>query len=103
MLNYDPDGRPEIDPQSLKEATDLGLKMIHVICDEPGAKVGDASGVSFPAFVDFVPQVGDRIGLEDGSSCSVKRVYYKLARMPGKKWVSMLPNVFAVRISKDTE
>jgi hypothetical protein len=96
MLNYDPDGTPQMDPTALAEAQSLGLHPIHVICDEPGAKVGDPAGVSFFAFVSFVPRIGERIKLQDGGICEVERVFYKVT--PTGKFITMFPNVAAIRV-----
>ena len=103
MINYDPDSKPEIDPEAMAEAEQLGLRVIHVICDEAGAKVGDQSGVSFVTFGDFLPRAGDRMQLEDGTVCEVKRVYFKLSRPDGSRLSVLVPNVLATRISPDRE
>jgi hypothetical protein len=103
-INYDPDGRPEITPEMLAEARQYGLQIVHVICDEAGAKVGDATGVSFIALVPSVPNAGDRIMLENGQRCDVKRALYKVRTMrsaEGKaRTIHMFPNVLAVAIGK---
>ena len=58
----------------------LGLIPVNVYCVEPGDDSGDATGVSFTAFVNFIPRAGDRIILEDDTTCEVKRIYYKVAK-----------------------
>ena len=75
---------------------------VHVVCDEPNAPVGDAAGISFIALVPFIPREGDRIGLEDGRTCEVKRVYHKVVarRNPEgqAKSIQLIPNVVAYLI-----
>jgi hypothetical protein len=100
MWTYDPDEIPELDPETLGQAKGLGLHPIHVICDEPNSQVGDHTGVSFVAFSEFLPRVGDSIDLEDGTVCEVRRVYHKLARNPETNYIMLVPNVFAVRIGR---
>ncbi|EDL58259.1 hypothetical protein [Gimesia maris] len=99
MLNYDPDGTPDVNLDALHEAERLGMRPIHVICDEPGAQVGDSGCVSFMAFVHFVPRVGEIIQLEDGTHCRVHKVHYKITNVNG--FISMMPNVDALRISPE--
>ena len=103
MLNYDPDGMAEIDPDVMRRATELGYKAVHVICNEPGAKVGDPTGVSFIAFVDFLPRIGDRIKLEDRTVCEVQRVYFGTARSADGKILTLVPNVSAIRVPKSDQ
>lgn len=105
MLSYDPDAKPEIPAEMIEEGRELGLHPVHFICDEPGAKVGDQTGVSFFALVPFLPSVGDRLRLEDGKTCEVKRVYWKVwGRRDTATNLEALfasPNVVAVLLSKD--
>jgi hypothetical protein len=101
MISYDPDRIPEFDPEATEQAMEWGLHPIQVICDEPGAKVGDPAGVSFFAFARFVPRVGEKITLEDGAVCQVKNVHYKVAPHPGTKVRELMANVSAIRISPD--
>ena len=96
MLNYDPNEKPIVPPEILALAKREGLHPINVICEEPGAKVGDHTGVSFIGFVEFVPRIGDEIQLDDGGYCRVKRVVFKIT---GDSELRMLvPNVAAVRV-----
>jgi hypothetical protein len=78
---------------------ELGLIPIGVHCDEPGAPEGEYEGVSFMAFVNFVPRIGERLVLQDGNTCEVTRVYHKVVSLPGSGMISLMPNVAAVRIS----
>jgi hypothetical protein len=98
MKSYDPDGTPEMDEEAFEEADRLGMRPVFVICDEQKAKVGDISGVSFVCFAYFVPRMGERITLEDGTTCQVARVMYKLARTKSRKVIGLTPNVYAVRL-----
>lgn len=70
---------------------------VNIICNEPSAQVGDPTGVSFIAFVEFLPRPGDRLVLDDGTDCTVQRVHWKTAHIPGSKMVMLVPNVDAVR------
>jgi hypothetical protein len=98
MLSYDPNKVPELDIAACAEAQEIGLHPINIICDEPNAKEGDNTGVSFIAFVNDIPRIGERIKLEDNKTCEVKRVYYKLAHIPLRKVVVLVPNIYAIRI-----
>lgn len=98
MINYDPDKAAELDEETLEEGLRLGLTPVHIICDEANAKVGDPVGVSFYAFVEFVPRIGERIKLEDGTSCQVVMVIHKVSRAPDLKPIRLIPNVVAKRL-----
>src|SRR5687768_7953014 len=98
MISYDPDEKPGIDPEANAEAEKLGMRLIHVICDERGAQVGDAGAVSFMAMSPYLPRPGERIILEDGTTCDVLRVIHKVTRGPLKAPM-LVPNVIAVRAS----
>src|SRR5262249_30078170 len=97
-ISYDPSAVPDFDPQATDEATRLGLTPINVVCDEVGRQPGDQGGVSFTAFVSFVPRIGDRIILQDGTMCEVRRVYHKVAKAPGSTFFTMVANVAAIRV-----
>lgn len=101
-IEYDPDARPQVTEEMLRDAKELGLHPINVICDEQGAKVGDQSGLSFIALVPSVPRQGDRIGLEDGRTCEVQRVYFKVVSRrddTGKiSSIILVPSVYAILI-----
>jgi hypothetical protein len=97
-INYDPDARPNPDPAMIREAARLGRQIVHVLCDEPEAKVGDHTGVSFFAIVSFIPRAGDRIILEDGKVCGVRVVDFKVeSRKAAEGTLTFMdPNVYAV-------
>lgn len=100
MVSYDPDEIPDVSQKAWNEAVAVGLKPVHVICDEPGAVPGDVGGVSFIAFCDFVPRTGDRVTLEDDTVCEVVRIHYKVATSSsGSGMKRMTTNVYAVRVS----
>lgn len=99
MLNYDPDGIPDVDSDAIQRAQEYGMRPIHVTCDEPNAKVGDLGCVSFLAFVHFVPRTGETITLEDGTVCRVHNVHFKVTDIDGFK--SLIPNIDALRVSQD--
>jgi hypothetical protein len=101
MLNYDPDDKPKLDTAMLMEAREFGLHPVNVICDEPDARVGHHGGVSFIAFAAFAPQVGDRIEIQDGKLCEVKRAYYKVSQIGKTAMFSLVPNLYAVRVDGD--
>jgi hypothetical protein len=101
MLNYDPDRVPKFDPETVESARRAGLSQVCVICDEPGAKVGDHIGVSFAAFGTFLPRVGDQIKLQDGELCRVTQVLFKVSGVP--EGVVLFPNVYAVHLPAERE
>lgn len=103
MATYDPDKTPQADLSQLNEAIALGLFSIAVVCDERGAKAGDHTGVSFVVYVNVVPRIGERITLEDGGACEVRRVYYKTVRAGRTGFVTMMPTVYAVRLTADSD
>jgi hypothetical protein len=99
-IQYDPDKFPEVTPEQFRVAGELNLHVVVIHCDEPDAEVGDPAGVSFVTLVPFLPRVGDRIYLEDGSVCEVRGAVFKLVSN-GEIGASFLtPNVKAVRIGK---
>ncbi len=99
-INYDPDKIPELNRQTFLEGRSLGLIPVNVYCVEPGDDSGDATGVSFTAFVNFIPRAGDRIILEDDTTCEVKRIYYKVAKNPGSALITLVPNIQAIRVTQ---
>jgi len=56
----------------------MGMHVVTIICEEPGARVGDYTGVSFLAVLPFVPRIGEDILLQDGKRCKVGRVVHKI-------------------------
>lgn len=98
MMTRDPNDVPEIDMEALEEGKKRRLVPVGVLCDEPNAKVDDEGGVLFIAFVSFIPRIGDTIKLENGTSCRVKAVKYKLVRDPEvPKLLTLMPTVHAIR------
>lgn len=95
-INYDPDGTPELSTEMLQAAQDAGMGVVHVICDEPDAQLGDATGVSFWTMAAFLPRQGDRLHLQNGTVCEVKRTHFKVANREGL--MLLVPNVGAVRM-----
>ena len=99
LVNRDPDGRPEVTPAMARRARDMGYHIVNVMCEEPGAKVGDETGISFLALVPFLPRAGDRIALENGRSCQVVRAYFKVTKTVGADGAAdsilLVPNVLA--------
>lgn len=107
LINFDPDDTPTVTDEMARLAAERGIHPVHVICDEPNAKVGDAGGVSFMALVSFIPRAGDRIVLEDGRRCEVRRVVYKVVtekNAAGKaQCINLVPNVVAVLSEKERQ
>lgn len=102
LINYDPDGKPEITREMTQLATALRMHIVHVICDEPAGEEGEEgdpawAGVSFAAVMPFLPRVGDEIRLEDGKTCRVERVIYRVFTRDG--CVCANPNVYAVLLA----
>ena len=93
MPSYDAHDKPKIDPQALAEGKRLGLIPIQVVCDERTAKVGDIGGVSFFAFVKFIPRIGETLLLEDGKTCRVYDVIHKVVTTG--KFTRLIPVVGA--------
>ncbi len=106
LINYDPDETPDITPEFIDECKRQNLHVVSIICDEPGARVGDAEGVSFVAKAAFIPRPGDRIQLQDGRLCDVKSVAFKVVtehNTSGKaKSILLVPNVIAQLTKKTT-
>ncbi|MCH8823212.1 MAG: hypothetical protein IH984_06845 [Planctomycetes bacterium] len=104
FINYDPDAKPEVTKEMLEEAEELRLQLVNVICDEQGAKVGDPDGVTFIALVPFLPRTGDRIELQDGNMCEVKRTYFRVVQSNSDSGqimsIKLHPTVVAHRIKK---
>lgn len=98
MLNYEPDQKPEMTPRALARAIKLHLTPVNIICNEPDAKVGDSTGVSFIAYVDYVPRIGERIVLQDETTCEVRMVYHKVVLEPETQMISAMINIAAVRL-----
>lgn len=94
MLNYDPDATSQVSPEEFERGLALGFHPINVICDEPDAKYGDHTGVSFIAFGPFVPRVGDQIKIQDGKLCTVTKVCFNV--LGDDKLKTIVPNVCAV-------
>src|SRR4051812_31451166 len=98
VISYDPDKHPELSNDAVKDAESLNMQIVNVICDEPGAKVGDNTGVAFLSITPFVPRIGERIKLEDGTMCEVKMVFHRVSRLPDTKTTALVPTVLAVRL-----
>jgi hypothetical protein len=98
-MNYDPDGTPEITPDLHRLARELRMHIVNVVCDVPGAKVGDPEGVSFAALTPHLPRVGEMIELEDGNICEVREVYHKVVSQDFG-CITLFANVGAVRVKK---
>ena len=103
MLNYDPDGLPNLDPKAMERARELGLTPVHIICDEPGAQVDDDDAVSFFGFVAFMPRQGEVVELDDGKKCRVKHVIHRTVTAKAFDGVMLVPNILAVRIDNLNE
>ncbi|MCK6465848.1 MAG: hypothetical protein L6Q93_13555 [Phycisphaerae bacterium] len=99
LINHDPDGKPQLTDELRLDAKELGLHVVHVVCAEPDAKVSDEHGVSYFALAPSVPTIGDRIMLENGRTCEVRRVYWKTVSShdsAGKvRSILLIPNVYA--------
>jgi hypothetical protein len=76
MISREPDKAPDFDEHAARVAMSLGYKPVSITCNEPGAKVGDATGIHFIAFLSHTPRVGELIELEDGTLCEVADVAY---------------------------
>jgi len=95
-INYDPDKAPKIPDEMIQKARELGLYVVHIICDEQWAETTDLRGVTFMAMTPMLPRQGDRIGLEDGKFCDVLRIDFSVHEIDGQK--ALFPNVYAMLI-----
>lgn len=99
LITHDPDERPELTPELLERARRLGASPVNIICDEPGAKVGDPGGVTFLSLAWFIPRVGDRIELEGGKICEVKQILFAVSKVVGAEGeaeaILLMPNIVA--------
>ena len=99
LVNRDPDRVPKATEAMIRWAKETNQQLVHVICDEPGAVVGDQVGINFFAIVPFLPRSGDRITLENGRVCEVKLTLFSVARLPdpasGSEVIALIPNVVA--------
>lgn len=100
-LNRDPNGMPELPPEMMEAAKELGLQLVHVFCDENGPVEEGFTGVSFFAMTSFVPRVGDRIHLHDGKKVDVLRVHFDI--VPFGRWQSLFPTVYAQLVEPNKE
>ncbi len=97
MHTHNPDKVPEIDHETLMRGIEMGLRPLKVVCFEPRNPADqDSGGAQFTTFVHFVPRIGERITLENGAVCEVRRIYHKIMREPGDKMTSLVPTVVAV-------
>jgi len=74
-INYNPDNKPEITTEMIDLAKKLNLQLVHIVCDEEHAQVGDVAGLSFITMTPFLPRPGDQIILEDGRTYQIKQIY----------------------------
>lgn len=102
MQNYDPDRTAPLDEAVTREALNLGLVPVHIVCLEQDREAG---GMDFNVFVSgAIPRAGDRIELENGAIVEVVRSYWRLGRVgQGRRVPALMPNVVAKRISPDSE
>lgn len=99
-INYDPDQIPALDAETMSEGLQNGLTPVNIICDEPGAKAQDQNGVSFAAFLNFLPRSGERIVLQDGTTCEVRRIYHRVVKRPGSDLIVLVPTILATRLTE---
>lgn len=104
-LSRDPDRTPEIPASMFREAEALGFRIVNIVCDEHGAKPGDAGALNFAAMVPELPRAGERITLEDGRACEVNRIYWKTVARRGKdghvESIALMPTVVAHLIKSE--
>ena len=95
-ISRDPDGIPEIDMKLIQEAEQGRWQVLHVICDEEEAEVGDESGLAFWALAPFIPRSGERIRLQDKTFCVVADVIWRTVKRKTGSFL-LVPTVYAVR------
>jgi len=104
MIEYDPDKKAEVTAEIVKAAERYRLHIINVLCDPPGAKIEDQTGVAFISLSPFLPRPGDKIDLEDGRVCKVKGVSFQVVTERDSKgkarFCALVPNVYAIALRK---
>ncbi len=73
-FNYDPEALTPMPEGLMEQAEKEGLRVVHINCDEPGAKREDQVGVGFWTAIVFLPRIGELIELEDGGKFRVVKV-----------------------------
>jgi hypothetical protein len=96
LINRDPDGRAGHTPEMIALAKELGVRPVNVICvDESGEEC-----MTFFAWADFMPRIGEEIISEDRKCFRVTGVRHSVTHLEeGGKTIAfgMLANVFAVQ------
>jgi|WetSurMetagenome_2_1015567.scaffolds.fasta_scaffold246952_2 hypothetical protein len=107
LINYDPDGIPNITNEMLEYAKRFNLHPVVICCDESNSQVGDSNGVSFATLVSFIPRQGERIILENGRTCEVRRVYYKVVSIKDTQGnaesIILVPNIYAYNVDNKSQ
>lgn len=106
-ISKDPSRAPALPAEYIHDGQQFRLHPVLIHCDGEGAHRDELGSVSFWALVAFVPRVGERIVLENGSGCDVERVLYKVTKVPsrtgGSPVYSLIPNVYAVLVHHPPE
>jgi len=90
----------------LKLAAESEKKLVHVSIDPEGAKVGDITGLSFWALVDFVPRIGETIRTQNKKFCKVVAVFHGVVSdTPAGQTQAfiMVPTVYATMSKAEEE
>jgi hypothetical protein len=106
MISRDPDKTPHMTPELLALAERHDKKVIHVVIDPEGAKVGDNAGLSFLALVDFVPRIGETIRTQNKKYCKVVDVLHGVAPYAPNgetEAFALITNVYAVMSHQEAE
>jgi hypothetical protein len=103
-ISYDHDLTPTISEATKRIGDAIGRYPIYVICEEPGAKFGDQTGVTFITLAASTPAVGERIRLQDKRMVEVQCVYHTVCEVvdksTGDTTTMLLPNVLAFLIDE---
>src|SRR5258708_2323658 len=77
-INYDPSDKAKPTPEMVEMAKTLNYHIVNVLCFEnQDADADDNEGMSFLSLCPTIPRIGEKINLEDGKSCIVRRVVFK--------------------------
>lgn len=103
-INYDPENVPDIDVELIAYALATDKKVVIVSCYDPEDL---AVAVQFLSLLDFVPRVGERIILEDGTQCRVMNIIHKVVTLEKTSYYpthsSLVVNVYSEKLKTFNE
>ncbi len=93
LVNKDPDKLTEVTAEQVMLAKKCGYQLVHVVIDDD-----EGNMVAFVSAVSFIPRVGDTITIEDGKTCRVLGVTFKVGTLRDTTALAIKylgPNVYA--------